>query len=551
MGFDTFHFSQPLGLLGLLLIPLTWFIYFLFYRAENRSPSLQKWIDPHLLPYLLVGYQEKKNILWKQLLLWSIAWSCLVMGFAGPRWSFREVETFSKDKSLVILLDLSESMNTTDVKPSRLAKAKQKVEDLLNSAQGAKIGLIAFAADPHLIAPLTDDKETIRYLLSTLTTELMYVQGSRLSSALEMAGSLFAMESGQNNTIVLLSDGGFEDPSALSKARALSDKGILIHAIGIGTSLGAPLQDHHGTLLKKEGTPVISKLEEEKLRQISQSGKGHYFDFQNGLETEALILKNLQNEADTKTLKGTKNRLWDEGFAWFLLPVIPILLWWFRKGTLFCLIMVFSIQTIEGKDYFKTRDQEGKEAYEKEDYSAAIESFQDDYRKGVACYRAGRFSEAEELFRRSQREEVDRSSKYNLGNTLVQQQKYKEAIKAYEEVLKQWPDHKNTKENLELVKKLLEEQDQQQQKSENQKEPQPENQQEQNENQQESSQQDSSQQDSSEQDEGQQDKNQAQERDREADLWLNQIENDPTQFMKNKCYIESKKKGTKECIDPW
>ena len=80
------------------------------------------------------------------------------------------------------------------------------------------------------------------------------------------------------------------------------------------------------------------------------------------------------------------------------------------------------------------------------------------YRKGVACYRAGQYAEAEKLFRQSSRPDVACSAAYNLGNALAYQQKYKEAIEAYENVLKQWPDHTRAKENLELVKKMLEQQ---------------------------------------------------------------------------------------------
>ena len=75
------------------------------------------------------------------MLLWSVVWACLTLALAGPRWNFREMETFSRDQSLVILLDLSESMNATDIKPSRLVRAKQKIEDLINLSKGVKIGL--------------------------------------------------------------------------------------------------------------------------------------------------------------------------------------------------------------------------------------------------------------------------------------------------------------------------------------------------------------------------------------------------------------------------
>jgi len=152
-----FNFAHPMWLWGNLVLFFIWTVFLLFYRVNSPSHQLEKFVDSHLLPYLLINKSGKKSSTWKTLLLWSAVWSCLTFAMAGPRWDFREIETYSRDQSLVILLDLSESMNATDVKPSRLVRAKQKIEDLINLSQGVKIGLIAFAADPHMIAPITED----------------------------------------------------------------------------------------------------------------------------------------------------------------------------------------------------------------------------------------------------------------------------------------------------------------------------------------------------------------------------------------------------------
>lgn len=136
MDLNQVHFAQPLWLWGILIIPLVWTLFLLYFRSSLPSHQLEKFIDSHLLPFLLVNGPEKKMTLWRGLLLWSMAWVCLTLALAGPRWSFREMETFSRDQSLVIVLDLSESMNAADIKPSRLIRAKQKIEDLLQLFQG-------------------------------------------------------------------------------------------------------------------------------------------------------------------------------------------------------------------------------------------------------------------------------------------------------------------------------------------------------------------------------------------------------------------------------
>ena len=211
LNLNEFHFTFPFCLWFGLAIPFIWILFFFFKNGAPSTYQLEKFIDKHLLPYLLIKVPTRNRSPWKTLILWSIMWSALTIALAGPRWNFREMEVFSRDQSLVILLDLSESMNATDTKPSRLIRAKQKIEDLLKNSQDVKVGLIAFAADAHMITPITEDKETIRHLLPSLSTELVHVQGSRLSPALVMASTLLEAEAESNKAILVFSDGGFED----------------------------------------------------------------------------------------------------------------------------------------------------------------------------------------------------------------------------------------------------------------------------------------------------------------------------------------------------
>lgn len=603
MELSQFHFAYPSLLFLLLVIPIMWMLFLLFYRGHTPYHQLEKFIDSHLLPYLLVNTSLKKKSPWKGLFFWSLAWVCLTLALAAPRWSFREMETFSKDQSLVILLDLSESMNAIDVKPSRLARAKQKIEDLINLSEGVKIGLVVFAADPHMITPVTEDKETIRHLLPSLETSLMHVQGSKLAPALNMASTMLETQPGMNKAFLIISDGGFEDASAIATAKKLADKGLIIHTMGIGTSEGAPLRDSQGVIIQKNGATIISKIEKDRLSEISKRGKGRYLSGHYSNQDEITILKELEKQAEAQLEKGKKNQLWDEQFYLFLLPLLPVMLWWFRRGTLLVGLLFFCTfsSCLEGasfQEYFKNSEQQGQEAFDEENYEKAINTFQDPYRKGVACYEASQYEEAEKCFRESFRPDVACNATYNLGNSLARQEKYKEAIEAYEKVLKQWPDHTKAKENLELIKKKL--QEQQEDKSESNQSDKSENSDDQkndknsgnsekndekdrdsdgdSQKNQESLQQDQQDQKSEEQDENQEESASQNEElnppdedppqspqyqeqesskpcksqeDDDADFWLNRITNDPQTFLKNKFFIESKKNGTTEGIDPW
>lgn len=576
MDLSQLHFAHPLWLWTLLVIPLVWGLFFLYYQGQQPRHLLEKFIDKHLIPFLLVGGEHKKKRLWTYLLFWSLVWSCLVLALAGPRWNFREIATFTRDQSLVILLDLSESMNAKDVPPSRLGRAKQKIEDLLNMSKGVKIGLIAFAADPHMIVPMTEDKETIRHLLPSLDTDLVYVQGSKLAPALEMAATTLDNESGNNKAIVVISDGGFEDASAIHTAKKLAEKGIVLYTIGVGTLEGDTFKDRKGNVVKKNGSPIISKLEKERFREISKIGQGRYFDADHSGQV-TLIFEDLEKRSDVLQAVHKTQRLWEERFYVFLLPILPFILWWYRRGYIFALLLFSFIPSFSQASvsrYFYNAEQQANQAYENGDYTAAGNGFQDPYRKGVAHYRMGDYVAAEEMFRHSTRPEVASGAAYNLGNALVQQNKLRDAIAVYEEVLEQWPGHKQARENLELVRKMLEQQQQQQKDNQNNKEDsdtsQKQDKEADNAQKQEKSDAEESPQNPSEEKEAPQDEERAQQpqeqspqqerekpstprsqEDLDADLWLNQIKNDPKSFLKNKFYLESKKNGTKEEIDPW
>lgn len=601
MAFSQLHFAHPLWLWTLLAVPLVWILYYYFDRAQQPLHQLEKFIDKHLIPHLVVHSETQKASRWTRVVLWSLAWAFLAVALAGPRWNFREITTFSRDQNLVILLDLSESMNATDVAPSRLGRAKQKIEDILRLSQGVKVGLIAFAADPHMIVPMTDDKATIRHLLPSLDTDLVFVQGSKLTSALEMASMLLANTAGDNNAIVLISDGGFADASALHMAKQLAEKGIVLHSIGVGSAEGIPLKDRQGTLVKKNGTVILSKLDKEKLREISTLGQGRYFDADHA-EPLAHIFGDLEKRSSVQEESHKTQRVWEEQFWLFLLPAMPFFLWWFRRGALFALLIFFwtpgNCQAAVSP-YFQNQDQQAKQAFENEDYVGAAETFQDPYNKGVSYYRAGDYPAAEAQFRQSKHPEVACSAAYNLGNALAKQNRLKDAVKAYEQVLEKWPDHQHAKDNLELVKKMLEEQKKQKEQNKDKESDksqgdqsnknQSEQNQDQDEDEKEDKEQDQADADSTEnaestpeepepesepndaeqpeqpeqpdedsQSEAQQPPAQGNEKstprsqeDLDADLWLNQIKNDPKSFLKKKFFLESKNNGTKQDIDPW
>jgi len=464
MVLNEFHFENTIWLWGTLLVPVIWLLYVLFHQGHGSIQQLKGFIDEHLLPHLVLNKNVAHHSVWMSLLVWSVLWVLLMAALAGPRWDYKEVEVFKTNQSLVILLDLSQSMDAEDEKPSRIARAKQEIEDILRRAQGVKIALIAFAADPHMINPLTDDMEAIRHLLPSLDTDLVYVQGSRLSPAFDMASRMLASEPGNNKSILVITDGGFEDGSAIATARELASKGIIIHTMGIGSTKGTPFKDAKGNFIKQNGTLVISKLEVDKLKEVSKAGGGSYIKAHYSDSDSGFILNQLASRAEAKKAKKHTTKHWEERFYLLVFLVMVIMLFWFRKGFVFPGVLLLlclpaeHANAAEISNYFRNDQQLGKRALEHGDYGTATQKFKDPYRQGVAHYKSGNFAEAEKAFRQSSRPEVSKDAGYNLGNALAKQQKYDGAIKAYESLLEQYPDYEKARHNLEIVKKLRDQQ---------------------------------------------------------------------------------------------
>ncbi|RKZ59224.1 MAG: hypothetical protein DRQ44_13895, partial [Gammaproteobacteria bacterium] len=197
-----FHLLRTEWLLMLIpLLLLGWF----FWSKKLFSRDWESVIDPRLLPHLLVGKSGSKSI-WPLLFCISIG-MIIIFALSGPVWKKLPLPVFKQQSALVIVLDLSRSMNTQDVKPSRLVRARLKLLDLLKNRKEGQTALIVFAATAYTVSPLTDDTDTIRSLVSSLTTEIMPVQGSRADLAVEKALQLFENAGINKGDILLISDG--------------------------------------------------------------------------------------------------------------------------------------------------------------------------------------------------------------------------------------------------------------------------------------------------------------------------------------------------------
>lgn len=320
-----FHFAHPWLLVFLLAPPAIW-LWLRLTAPRKHTERYRLYADPRLLPFLLDYHDMPQRQQWRHFLGWSLLWSLLVIAIAGPRWDFHDVQLFRPGNDLVILLDLSRSMDVTDVSPSRLARARQEIQDLIeHNNHNTRIGLIGFATLAHVIAPLTEDGGSLRLLLPTLSTDLVELKGSRLTEALNRAEQMLAGQPADSSRhLLLITDGEFGDGDLEEYVKRLTRVGVHLHILGVGTPEGGLIMGPGGALHQADGTTVVARLDEDGLKKLAAAGNGIYqrADYRDD-DTKA-ILDAINKLSHAEVVANQKTRIWNERY--FVVVALAMLL---------------------------------------------------------------------------------------------------------------------------------------------------------------------------------------------------------------------------------
>ena len=463
---DSFHFLRPLWFLA--LFPLLAVIWLLWHQTIN-SKAWRAVCDPELLPYLLVGEQGARQR-WPLLAI-GLAGLLGITAMAGPVWEQREQPLFREQSALVLALDLSRSMDATDIKPSRLARARYKISDILKQRREGQTALIVYAATPFLITPLTDDTATIAAQLNSLETALMPSQGTRPDLAIKKAAELL-QQAGQSQGDILLITDGIEPISVEKILAAMDNRAYRISLLGVGTPEGAPIPLPEGGFLKNAaGEIVLPRLDGPTLSELAQAGGGRYHKLSiNDDDIQYLLapLEDRQSHVAEKEAALTSDQ-WQEEGPWLLLLVLPLAALAFRRGYLLLAIFMLlphsqDAMAVEWQELWARADQQASRILQQGDASAAARQFENREWKAAAHYRAGEYEQAIKALDGINSPDA----LYNKGNALAQIGKLPEALQAYDQALELNPADPDIIYNRELVEKQLEQQQKQDQQQDQQ-----------------------------------------------------------------------------------
>ncbi len=481
-----FLFLVSLGLLGFFTASFRW--------KEKLFQSLG---DPHVLKRLTdplsSRYQRVKAFF---LILASLFF---VLTLAGPRWGQQYQEVHRKGIDVIVAVDVSASMLAEDIKPNRLTQAKRELSLLINGLQGDRIGLVAFAGAAFLQCPLTLDYGAARSLLDLIDPSLIPSLGTSLSSAIHTACNAFEKGETKHKALVLLTDGEDHSQKLPDAVKRAKEEGVHVFAIGFGKREGEiiPIRDSQGNIKAykkdKSGQTVVSKLDEQSLRDMAAKTNGQYYRASQGeIEVERIL-----NDISRMEKKSLESRVYGQYENKYQIPLIIVFILllleflWPEAQNHWKWVMEKAKIKEPGSKGRQKKDKSyilslflfalcplllAAPAYamgrtpSKKDITRALEQSKAEIEKnpadpkaqfnlGNALYLNKDFEGAANAYDKTQELTQDlffqSKTAYNRGNAFFRQNKIKEAIENYKQSLRLDPADEDAKHNLEFAQMVL------------------------------------------------------------------------------------------------
>lgn len=452
-----FHFLRPFWLLLLLMVPV---LYLALKRKSSGDSGWSSLIPEQFLSPVIRRYGGTTQKRGSRLLPAISAVVILAVALAGPAWREAPTPLKKPGDSLVIVLDLSLSMLATDLEPNRLTRAKRKIRDILTVREGSLTGLVVYSGDAHVVAPLTDDSNTLTGMLNVLDPVIMPAQGNRADLAVAKARALLEQGAPGKGRILLITD-GVSDRYFGPINDALAGTNLTLSTLAVGTRDGGPIPLARRGFIRDNGNIVIVRTDPDQLAELAQENGGRSDELTlNDTDITTLNLSPVESDEWQDTDTGlTINRWKDDGY-WLLWLALPLLLLGWRRGafTAMALILMPAIpQPAAAMDWDSLWQREDQRAAEliHNDAGAAASLLESPEWRGSALYKAERYDEAVKAFSSARTPLAD----YNRGNALARAGKLKDALKAYDSALKHNPDMEDAQVNRKLVEDLLKQQE--------------------------------------------------------------------------------------------
>ena len=309
-----------------LLFVAVAFLLLLFFTLLQWKKKTRKRIGDEKLVKLLINNFSSGRFAVKFLLL-LIAFSLGIVAVMNPRKPGAADNSSRKGIDLAIALDVSKSMLASDLSPNRLERAKQFIGKLMSEMPNDRIALVLFAGKAYLQMPLTVDHGAAQLFVSSASPDAVPQQGTVISDALNMSAKAFNSAERRFKAVVLISDGEDHNDDAVKTAKELAEQGVMINTIGIGSTDGSTITDPATGELKKDatGTTVISKLNEEPLKEIAKETNGIYVRLESS-DAAVVLLKQQLSQIESKAFSDVSQLNFTTYYMWFAAAMFILLL---------------------------------------------------------------------------------------------------------------------------------------------------------------------------------------------------------------------------------
>ncbi len=451
-----FHFLRPLWF---LLLPVGAWLIWQLLRGRADEGGWRRVVEAKLRAHVLVEPEVLRD---SRLALIAALVACFIaiVALAGPTWERLPVPAFRSDEALVVALDLSRSMDAADVEPSRLARAKLKLLDLLERRTAGQTALVVFSTHAFTVTPLTTDTRTIASLANAVDTDIMPTPGGSIAAGLDKAAALLRQTGLRRGDILLITDSEVSD-AELDLARELAGDGLFVSVLAVGTEQGAPIPQAEGGFVNDDsGRVVVPQVDPGRLQRLASRGGGRFARLTpNDRDLETLFPSTTSLPLDVALDPDSgeyEADVWRDRGVWLAVVLLPLLALCFRRGwiSIWLLVLVMPsprADAFEWQDLWKRADQRGFEELQREQPARAAELFENPEWRSAAQYRAGAFEASAATLAAIDSAEAS----YNRGNALAKSGELQAAIGAYDRALELVPDHDDARYNRDLVEQFL------------------------------------------------------------------------------------------------
>jgi len=319
------HWGNPYLLFLILLIPV--FLILIGIANHNRKKNFAKFAEVKFYDFFM---QQFSGFHWSlKNFIFVFAFLFIIIALAKPRWD-KEVQIIKKEGiDIVVAIDVSKSMDATDIQPSRIKRAKDQISLFIDQLKGDRIAIVAFAGKSFVQCPLTNDYDAAKLFLNLLDTETVPSYGTNIGEAISNSLELFG-EKEKHKVIIVVSDGEDLEENAAEIAEEAGKQNAIIYTLGIGSPEGStiPIKNKDGDVAyakDDKGDIVFTKLDITTLTQIAKKANGRFFPITPQQSEIYEIMKNI-NSFEKKKFDSKEYVRYKEQYKYFVIAALILLL---------------------------------------------------------------------------------------------------------------------------------------------------------------------------------------------------------------------------------